>query len=237
MVDSRRWEPTDEFISQHFDGYGFYTKIAGVTFGRRQKAITHLQVGTPISIERQPTNEHDRNACLLLDYQRRELGYLSASVAAELAPEIDQGATWAAYVCDVDGGTKDRPTLGVNIWLGRVLTAGMRNARAIIAAADDEIEAAELAAARKDYPFAAKSYFTAIAAHLKAIELVPSHRAYYCSALHHLYARLSLQYERMGALAEAVATIEAAQKLGAEGTKADAEAMHKRRIRCLAKIG
>lgn len=75
----------------------FQTNLAGVTFGRCQKAINkwgHQDIGY-FSPEREPENPHDPNAIgvWFLNYR---LGYLQKPVAEKLAPLMDAGTKLTA---------------------------------------------------------------------------------------------------------------------------------------------
>lgn len=89
-----------------------YTKIVGVTYNDRQKAISKLQIGDELYLIRQPNNPYDNNAILCV-HNGYELGYISKSLAVDLAPQIDNGKHVFAIVKDVTGG--DGLSYGCNI--------------------------------------------------------------------------------------------------------------------------
>jgi HIRAN domain len=86
-------------------------KIKGITFQPDYPANLHrlqaLVVATaPFTsvaarLEREPGNEHDPNAIVVLVDGIGRLGHVPRGVAARLAPEMDAGSRWAAEVTDV----------------------------------------------------------------------------------------------------------------------------------------
>lgn len=75
------------------------TKAAGVTYGKRQKALEHLARYTPeqisIRLERERNNEFDRNAVAVIATVQGKgsycMGYLPRALAAFVAPLMDAG--------------------------------------------------------------------------------------------------------------------------------------------------
>lgn len=95
----------------------FHTKVVGVTFEGRQQIVQTLQPGDPLVLRREPDNPHDPHAVKVSTASGAQVGYLSARVAARLAPSIDAGTSYAASVSQVTGGG-DR-SYGVNVYLER----------------------------------------------------------------------------------------------------------------------
>lgn len=69
--------------------------------------------GYPIKLylEREPGNRYDKNAILVmgsskLDWERDKIGYVPREVAAELAPQMDRGETFAGWIEYFDPGSK-----------------------------------------------------------------------------------------------------------------------------------
>ncbi len=75
------------------------TKVSGVTFGKRQKAIQHLSRYNPqditINLVRERENPQDRNAVAVYATVRGKgsycMGYLPKALAAFIAPLMDAG--------------------------------------------------------------------------------------------------------------------------------------------------
>ena len=105
----------------------FHTKIAGVTFSNegentqnRQRIIAELcQKGgldedTELILRRDPHNPHDQNAVAVLAPDGRQLGFLPAETAKNVAPHMDHGVIYRAFVTSVTGGDADS-WYGVNL--------------------------------------------------------------------------------------------------------------------------
>lgn len=100
------------------DADAFHTKVAGVTFEGRQALVQTLLPGQMVVLQREPSNPHDPHAVRVLTESGQQIGYLSARVAARLAPTMDSGARYSAAVSQITGGGTDR-SFGVNIYLQR----------------------------------------------------------------------------------------------------------------------
>jgi single-stranded-DNA-specific exonuclease len=106
------------------DSFAFNTKVAGVTFEGRQEIVRRLNAGDALVLERQPDNPVDPHAVRVLTAGGEQVGYLSARVAARLAPSIDSGARYSATVSQVTGGPDavrgEERSFGVNIFVQRM---------------------------------------------------------------------------------------------------------------------
>jgi len=99
------------------------TKVAGVTYGNRQKAIEHLARYAPQSItirlEREQGNAHDRNAVAVYAAVEGKgsyhMGYLPRALAAFIAPLMDAGKAVHALFREVRGGYEPWMNLGLGI--------------------------------------------------------------------------------------------------------------------------
>lgn len=98
----------------------FYTKLAGTTFNGRDEVIEELylsgqlDVGQELILQRQPYNASDSNAIAVLHPSNNEqLGWISRQVAQTMAPKIDAGTTYRAFVSLVTGG--NGYNYGINI--------------------------------------------------------------------------------------------------------------------------
>jgi hypothetical protein len=75
------------------------SRVAGVSFGNRQRALIKLEKYEPdsiaVTLTREADNKHDTNAIkVLVNIQNRDkyhLGYLPGKMASLLAPLIDKG--------------------------------------------------------------------------------------------------------------------------------------------------
>ena len=87
------------------------TKVAGVTFGNRQKAIEHIAQyrasDVHISLQRERDNQYDRNAVAVVATVNGKgsytMGYLPKALAAFIAPLMDAGKAVQALFEGVTG--------------------------------------------------------------------------------------------------------------------------------------
>ena len=92
------------------------TKVAGVTFSNpdgssRQRIISRMSESDKIYLEREPTNQYDSNAVKVLvmqDEQKKQIGYLSRDVAADVSRKLKRGTTYDISIEGV-GIWNDRP--------------------------------------------------------------------------------------------------------------------------------
>lgn len=110
----------DSEVTNIAQASSFHTKVVGVTFGDRQKALRELSAGDEILLAREPDNPHVPNAIAVITAAGASLGYLRGVIAAALAPEMDRGARYRARVTDVTGGANESESLGVNIFAERL---------------------------------------------------------------------------------------------------------------------
>ncbi len=111
-------------------GRSFHTKVVGVTFRNndgsdRQDIIARCRPGDELALSSEPENPHADHAVAVYCNQRRwfrgvktfQIGYLpeESGVAAEVFEHIEAGGGGEAQITDVTGGTRDKPTMGVNI--------------------------------------------------------------------------------------------------------------------------
>ena len=88
------------------------TKVAGVTFGNRQKALEHLSTYAPqaisIRLEREADNAADRNAVAVWAAVEGKgsyhMGYIPRALAAFIAPLLDAGKAVGSAYRGVTGG-------------------------------------------------------------------------------------------------------------------------------------
>lgn len=113
------------------EAVSFHTKVAGVTFEGRQERIAGLAAGDELALVREPDNVHDPHAVAVLS-PAGQVGFLNRRLAERLAPLMDGGAAYGAWVTEVTGGMRvkdsdDQPdelarpaALGLNIEVRRV---------------------------------------------------------------------------------------------------------------------
>jgi hypothetical protein len=72
-------------------------RIAGVAGAAQHhaEALEQPELGAPLTLRRDPDNEHDPNAIQVLAGDE-QIGWVPRELAVELAPEIDGGRPWSA---------------------------------------------------------------------------------------------------------------------------------------------
>ena len=111
-------------------GRSFHTKVVGVTFRNndgsdRQDIIARCRPGDELALSSEPENPHADHAVAVYCNQRRwfrgvktyQIGYLSddRGAASEVFDHIEAGGGGEVQITEVTGGTRDKPTMGVNI--------------------------------------------------------------------------------------------------------------------------
>jgi single-stranded-DNA-specific exonuclease len=141
-VFSKREEYQRDRFSTIGDAGAFHTKLAGVSFEGRQDAIAGLRAGAELELVREPHNPYDPNA-IAVRYGGLQIGFLSAGIAAHLAPAIDGGARYRARIASLTGGPSAADSgrhRGVNVFVERdaaaTLAAHERDRRALPDARD-----------------------------------------------------------------------------------------------------
>lgn len=94
------------------------TKIAGVSFGKRQNIAKGLNEGELLILAREYQNEFDENAVMVLRSDNKQLGYLNKNIAADVGPALDKGLEFTCNVLSITG--LDKELKGVNIEIKRL---------------------------------------------------------------------------------------------------------------------
>ncbi|MDD3228906.1 MAG: HIRAN domain-containing protein [Oscillospiraceae bacterium] len=94
--------------------FQFHTKVAGVTFDNRQRLIRRMTEGESISLQRDPRNEYDKNAIMVINSAGNQIGFISKELAAVMAPNMDRGIGYTAVVCNINADMPGCP-VGVNL--------------------------------------------------------------------------------------------------------------------------
>lgn len=79
------------------------TKVAGVTFNGIQSVLPKLHNGMDLRFVREPKNQYDRNAVGVW-CGGRKIGHLSADLAANIAPLMDNGTRVDGKISEITGG-------------------------------------------------------------------------------------------------------------------------------------
>jgi len=77
--------------------------LAGVSFEDRQLLIPNLEIGSPITLTRDPKNKHDRYAIKVFDKNNNHIGWIPKDVAFHLSQEIDAGVIWKGKIEKITG--------------------------------------------------------------------------------------------------------------------------------------
>lgn len=98
----------------------FHTKVVGVTKknedgSKRQEVIAGCKVGELVLLIRESENPYDSNAIAVYHSSRKQIGFIAADLAEQLAPDLDSGQTISARISDLTGGTPEKPSRGVNL--------------------------------------------------------------------------------------------------------------------------
>ncbi len=101
----------------------FHTKLVGVTHDNddgtsRQKIIRRCRIGENLKLVWQPNNLYDSNAVAICRESGEQVGWLSRTVAEEIVRRGKEGEQFSIEISDLTGGTRSRPTLGVNVKIG-----------------------------------------------------------------------------------------------------------------------
>ena len=75
--------------------------------------------GRPLTLRRDPGNEHDPNAIAVHATGGGQVGWVPREVAAELAPQLDAGEPWSALALRESRRSPRDPRTGVTMLLAR----------------------------------------------------------------------------------------------------------------------
>ena len=97
---------TDDIIQR---SESFLTKVVSIESEERQELIKNLKKGQKLTLLREAANFKDPNATLVLNSDRKCVGYISKDVSKGLAPLIDEGVKYEGIVYELNysGGLLD----------------------------------------------------------------------------------------------------------------------------------
>ena len=90
----------------------YFTKVVGVTYNGIQSILPKLRSGMLLDFVREPKNSYDKNA-IRVECNGKNIGHLSADLAADLAPIVDDGGKITGNITNITGG--NGKTYGCNI--------------------------------------------------------------------------------------------------------------------------
>lgn len=93
--------------------YASYS-VAGTMFASRELLKT-VQIGARVNLVREPDNEYDEKAILVLNQDDDKLGYIPRTDNAKLAAEMDSGEAFYGLVFDTDMKT-EYPLLAIDVF-------------------------------------------------------------------------------------------------------------------------
>jgi hypothetical protein len=94
-------------------------RVAGVAGARFQAAALATEAaapGRPLELRRDPENEHDPNAVMVLA-GGEQVGWVPRELAAEIAPQLDRGSPWSAVVLREHRASPRDPRTGLTMLL------------------------------------------------------------------------------------------------------------------------
>jgi hypothetical protein len=90
--------------------------VAGARFQGEAVAGDAAAPGRPLELRRDPGNEHDPNAIAVLA-GGEQVGWVPRELAAEIAPQLDRGASWSAIVLREHRASPRDPRTGLTMLL------------------------------------------------------------------------------------------------------------------------
>jgi hypothetical protein len=97
-------------------------RVAGVAGAAQHHAAALSSAaaapGKPLELRRDPANEHDPNAIMVLAGEE-QAGWVPRELAAELAPRLDAGEAWSAVVLRERRDSPRDPRTGLTMLLAR----------------------------------------------------------------------------------------------------------------------
>jgi hypothetical protein len=92
----------------------FVTAVAGA--GRHHvDALQAVELGAPLALRRDPSNEHDPNAIAV--EASEQVGWVPRDLAVDLAPQMDAGEPWSAIVLREQRASPRDPRTGITMLL------------------------------------------------------------------------------------------------------------------------
>ena len=89
-----------------------FTKIAGITYEKRQWYVKQCDIGQKLDLIRDACNRYDKNAVAVF-LENNQIGFLPRDIACRVAPQIDMGTKVECYVESVTRGVGKCYSVGI----------------------------------------------------------------------------------------------------------------------------
>lgn len=109
IIDTRGLE---DRIRQDGTAQVFSAQLAGVHVAGRRRSAASASMGEELFAIREPENPADANAIAIYRYTGKQIGYIPAFVASDMAPRMDRGEVFRVRVKDIEVGDR-----GTEIWM------------------------------------------------------------------------------------------------------------------------
>jgi hypothetical protein len=101
--------------------------VAGAGQHHPEALVTDdAEPGRRLELRRDPANPHDANAIAVHGHGGEQLGWVPREVAAELAPEIDEGRAWSAVALREQRRSPRDPRHGLTMLLAPATAIELR---------------------------------------------------------------------------------------------------------------
>jgi hypothetical protein len=101
--------------------------VAGARYNERALQSEAAAPGRALALRRDPGNEHDPSAVAVHGADGGDqIGWVPRELAAELAPELDAGATWSAVALREQRASPRDPRTGLTMLLARAPAIELR---------------------------------------------------------------------------------------------------------------
>jgi|TARA_B110000438_G_C15502887_1_gene516481 hypothetical protein len=112
----------DMLIDDDDAWYSWHSRVAGLSFSNkngvsRQLIAQNCQSGEHITMYLEANNPHTPNAKMLCRSNGEQLGYFPSETGSSVQTGLDEGYKFDIYINYVTGGTYDKPSYGINLFV------------------------------------------------------------------------------------------------------------------------
>ena len=102
---------------QNEETFYCHSKVVGTTFREKEQKLPwdEFRAGDLLILEREPTNEFDKNAVKVIWSRGIHIGYIPKQTAISVSELIKDGHKLYAKINEITGGTDDKTNKGINI--------------------------------------------------------------------------------------------------------------------------